>query len=207
VLGAHLVPTSLRRIRFAGQQQCGDFESRASKCLYWSGVPSGYRVGHSDNLNDIAKDHPDRVIATCTRWLTRAPPGRRWIVNRALRSLVKSTHSGALQLVGAGDAPKVRIAQQLLVDYSVHFVKADGEPRAKVFKLRRLELLPKVPMRLSGQVSFAGLTTRRHYPGVHRIEVGSTEFHADRIRSTSTDQSRVGAPTADRARPVAVAWT
>jgi 3-methyladenine DNA glycosylase AlkC len=153
----------------------------------------------ANNLNDIAKDHPDRVIAICKRWLTGAPPGRTWIVNHALRSLVKSTHSGALRLVGAGDAPKVRISrvalaprrvelggtlrfafdlvstakrtQQVLVDYAVHFVKADGKPRPKVFKLRRLELPPKATMRLSGQVSFGDLTTRRHYRGAHRIEV------------------------------------
>jgi hypothetical protein len=153
----------------------------------------------ANNLNDVAKDHPDRVVALCKRWLTGAPPGRRWIVNHALRSLLKSTHSGALHLVGAGEAPSVRIAcvelepgrvkrggtlrfsfalvstakraQQLLVDYAVHFVKADGKPRAKVFKLRRLELLPKATMRLSGEVSFADLTTRRHYPGAHRIDV------------------------------------
>jgi 3-methyladenine DNA glycosylase AlkC len=153
----------------------------------------------ANNLNDVAKDHPDRVIAICGRWLTGASPGRRWIVNYALRSLIKSAHREALHLVGAGDAAKVRIArvelaprrlelggtlrfafdlvstakraQQLLVDYAVHFVKANGKARAKVFKLRRIELLPKATTRLSGQVSFADLTTRRHYPGAHRIEV------------------------------------
>jgi 3-methyladenine DNA glycosylase AlkC len=153
----------------------------------------------ANNLNDIGKDHPDLAVATCRAWLEDASPGRRWIVSHALRSLVKKGHSGALDLMGAGAKPSVRIdgfrlsperikiggrlrfafelvstarkAQELLVDYAVHFVKANGTTRPKVFKLRRLSLSPSARAEFAGAVSFAAMTTRRHYPGTHSIDV------------------------------------
>jgi hypothetical protein len=67
-------------------------------------------------------------------------------------------------------ASTARTTQTLLVDYAVHFVKANGATARKVFKLRRLELPASGRVQLAGTVSFADLTTRRHYPGRHRLE-------------------------------------
>jgi 3-methyladenine DNA glycosylase AlkC len=153
----------------------------------------------ANNLNDIGKDHPDRVVAVCRRWLAGAPPNRTWIVRHALRSLVKKAHPGALALLGVGARPKIRIdsirtmpphvriggalrfslelvsahtkPQELMIDYIVHFMKAKGTARPKVFKLRRVTLAPSTRMVFNGSVSFADMTTRRHYPGVHRMEL------------------------------------
>ncbi len=152
----------------------------------------------ANNVNDIAKDHPDRAAALCRAWLKDAPPGRRWIVGHALRSLVKSGDSAALSVLGFGAPPRVAVTevklspatvklggvlrfsfavtstaartQRLAVDYTVHFVKANGRTRAKVFKLKTLTLKPKERVQCSGSVSFAPMTTRRSYPGRHRIE-------------------------------------
>jgi hypothetical protein len=120
-------------------------------------------------------------------------------VRHALRSLVKRGHRGALTLLGAGTRPRVVIggvrlsgkavrlggevrfsfnvesttprAQDLIVDYAVHFVKANGKARPKVFKLRRITLDAKCSANFEGRVSLAQLTTRQHYPGRHSIEV------------------------------------
>lgn len=152
----------------------------------------------ANNLNDIAKDHPEVAVATCRRWLDEAPPGRRWIVKHALRSLVKAGHPGALAVLGFGGEPSVAIeqvqlptthvriggelrlsfelvstarqAQDLAVDFAVHFVKKRGERRPKVFKLKALQLAPHERARLEAKVSFANLTTRTHYPGAHRVD-------------------------------------
>lgn len=62
-------------------------------------------------------------------------------------------------------------AQDLIVDYSVHFVKANGSSRPKVFKLKRVTLAARGSVELAGRVSFASMTTRQHYPGRHHIEV------------------------------------
>ena len=153
----------------------------------------------ANNLNDIAKDHPERVVDVCARWRQAAGEGRRWIIRHALRSLVKLAHPGALALVGAGRPPKLavravelaptrprlgrqvtigfelastgRVAQDLLVDYVVHFVKANGSRRPKVFKLRRLSLPASSSVRLEARLSFVDLTTRKHYRGRHAIDL------------------------------------
>ncbi|RJL05125.1 hypothetical protein [Paracoccus siganidrum] len=52
----------------------------------------------------------------------------------------------------------------------MHFVKANGGTRPKVFKLRALTLQPGEKIMLSATLSFAAMTTRRHYPGHHRID-------------------------------------
>lgn len=153
----------------------------------------------ANNLNDIGKDHPELAVEVCRQWSSNAPPARQWIVRHALRSLVKKGHRGALRMLGVGSKPKVSVksvrlaprsvsvggklrfsfeiagtgrkAQDLLVDYVVHFVKANGTTKPKVFKLRRLALGPGERQELRGTVSFVDMTTRRHYPGRHGIDV------------------------------------
>lgn len=153
----------------------------------------------ANNLNDIGKDHPDLAVEVCRRWQAGASPEREWIVKHALRSLVKKGHRGALKALGVAGKPSVSIsgaklvpprmklggklrfsfeiastgkkAQELLVDYAVHFVKANGATKPKVFKLRRIVLAPSSRMELGSTVSFQDLTTRKHYPGRHRIDV------------------------------------
>ncbi|WP_437735484.1 DNA alkylation repair protein [Sorangium sp. So ce1335] len=152
----------------------------------------------ANNINDISKDHPTIAASLCRRWLDDAPPGRRWIVGHALRSLVKKGDRGALDALGFGEEPRVEIArvslaprpvklggelrfsfeltstaprdQELLVDCAVHFVKANGATRPRVFKLRKLILPPSGRAEIAGKVSFEEMTTRRHYPGRHRID-------------------------------------
>lgn len=153
----------------------------------------------ANNLNDIAKDHPERVVELARAWKRGASAGRSWIVGHALRSLVKSGNRGALELLGAGAAPRVQVgavvlepkrvkiggalrfacelastsrdAQELLVDFAVHFVKSDGSRRPKVFKLKRLTLAPRAKVELAGRVSLAVHTTRKPYPGRHALEL------------------------------------
>lgn len=159
----------------------------------------------ANNLNDIAKDHPDVVIDVCTQWLESPTPTRRWIVGHALRGLVKQGHPGALKLLGVGATPAIELAtrqlpkrarigekvpfsvvlvsqsthvQTLQVDYRVHFVKAGGKPRPKVFKLKRLELGPGANVTLKSTISFQIHTTRTPHAGPHAIEllVNGTTF-------------------------------
>jgi hypothetical protein len=61
--------------------------------------------------------------------------------------------------------------QVLLIDYAVHFVKSNGTTRPKVFKLRKIALPPAGRAELGSKISFEDLTTRRHYPGRHRIDL------------------------------------
>jgi hypothetical protein len=153
----------------------------------------------ANNLNDIGKDHPALLVDTARRWLENANENRRWIVKHALRSAVKRGDAGALAALGFGSSsasleivetaitPKrvrrgeaVAVAFELrntgkrqaraVVDFRIHFVKANGRAAPKVFKLKAVDLAPGQSLILSKKVSLADLTTRRHYPGRHVVE-------------------------------------
>jgi 3-methyladenine DNA glycosylase AlkC len=153
----------------------------------------------ANNLNDIGKDNPAALVDTCRRWLDGASAARLWLVRHALRSAVKRGDPDALALLGYGADPAVAIrdvrvapatvpigesvtvavelandgaaTQRLLVDLRVHFVKANGRPSPKVFKLKELELEPGASARLAKTISLAQHSTRTHYPGRHRVEL------------------------------------
>jgi 3-methyladenine DNA glycosylase AlkC len=153
----------------------------------------------ANNLNDIGKDHPELLAATAKHWLKGASQERRWIVQHALRSAVKRGEAGALDVLGFGKSAEAEVtgaritpkrapmgekvhiafgltntsakAQRVLVDFCIHYVKASGKSSAKVFKLKVLDLAPGETARLGKTVSTAEMTTRKHHPGEHRVEV------------------------------------
>lgn len=153
----------------------------------------------ANNLNDIGKDHPALLVTTARQWMVEATEERRWIIRHALRSAVKRAESGALDLLGFGDSAhvavqKVRITpctaaigssvnvacelanraarvQRLLVDLRVRYIKANGTHRPKVFKLKTVELAPREKVPLSKTLSLMQLTTRKHYPGAHHMDL------------------------------------
>lgn len=161
--------------------------------------PSPYvRRSVANNLNDIGKDHPDLLIQTARAWMRGATEARRWIVRHALRSAIKQGDRRALALLGAGRRARVvirkqavlpaRVAlgravtvafeldnptsrrQRIVVDFRVHFVKANGSTSPKVFKLKTVELPPRSSTAFSKRVSLASMTTRVHYPGRHAVD-------------------------------------
>ncbi len=153
----------------------------------------------ANNLNDIAKDHPEVVIEVLRGWQDHASPEIAWITRHALRTLLKQGHPGALALLGfepdaavtvrglrvepesvalgeeitvtceivsEGDAP-----QDLMIDYVMHFMKANGQLAPKVFKLTTRTLAPGEATTLRKLHSFRAITTRRYYPGPHAVEI------------------------------------
>jgi hypothetical protein len=70
-----------------------------------------------------------------------------------------------------------------MVDYAVHYVKADGRTSPKVFRLGSQVMEPGQAATFSRKLSFRQMTTRKHRPGVHKLDVlvsgavvGSLEF-------------------------------
>lgn len=152
----------------------------------------------ANNLNDIGKDNLAVLCEVCDRWLIDADANRRWLVNHALRSAIKRAEPQALAVLGyspdmdvtvdsiaitpscaqIGEALTIAFritntgvqAQALLVDFAIHYVKANDTTRAKVFKLKALELPAGATVELSKKISLNNMTTRKHYPGTHRVE-------------------------------------
>lgn len=153
----------------------------------------------ANNLNDLGKLRPELLVRTCRRWLAGATKNRRALVEHALRSAVKRGEAGALELLGYGERASVRLEavrfeprrvaiggrvvmsfalqsrsrerQDLLVDVAVHFLKANGAARPKVFKLKRVALPPRGRLELQTRFSLAVHTTRMPRPGTHPVDV------------------------------------
>jgi 3-methyladenine DNA glycosylase AlkC len=153
----------------------------------------------ANNLNDIAKDHPDLVVETLARWSQNADAGTRWLIGHAARTLLKQGHPGALALLGYGAARGVSVSsfqlqaarvrmdddlvftfdvtssadapQDLMIDYVVHHMKANGRLAPKVFKLAKRRLGAGETLSLSKRHAFRPLSTRVYYPGRHALEL------------------------------------
>jgi hypothetical protein len=68
-------------------------------------------------------------------------------------------------------ASRARDAQRLAVDLAVHFVKANGAARPKVFKLRVVDLPGGGSVEVRKRISLAQMSTRRHHAGVHEVDL------------------------------------
>jgi 3-methyladenine DNA glycosylase AlkC len=161
--------------------------------------PSLYvRKSVANHLNDITKNHPDWTLATLRRWTTQHPHTA-WIAKRALRTLIKAGHPGALALFGVKATTAVRIenlrlsakkirlgerlafsfdlvsssprTQRVIADYAIHYVKKSGSHNRKVFKLAELDLAPRGRVSLARSQHFKNFTTRVHHAGEHRLEL------------------------------------
>ena len=161
--------------------------------------PAEYvRRSVANNLNDIAKDHPDLVAEIAARWLQGASKNRERLVRHALRTLVKKGHEGALAALGygppevdletfavrtpvvlMGSALEVDVSfrstsggdQDLIVDYVIHHRKANGSTSPKVFKWKTIKLSAGKSHTATRKHPIKPITTRRYYPGTHFVEL------------------------------------
>ncbi|NNF53478.1 MAG: DNA alkylation repair protein [Acidimicrobiales bacterium] len=162
--------------------------------------PSEYvRRSVANNLNDIAKDHPDVVIELAQQWWEDGSDARRRMIRHGLRTLVKQADPAALAVMGfspnagailadvsiepasAAIGSSVRITAQIsnptdfevgvLVDFRIHFMKANGVTSAKVFKGAERLVAAGGEITVSKSISLKQHTTRTHYTGAHSVEV------------------------------------
>jgi len=153
----------------------------------------------ANNLNDIAKDHPQLVVRTLKRWKSMNDKGTQWIISHASRTLLKQGLPEALDLLGyptnvqisvdnltlnkeeckMGDEiefsfdliSKATEEQNLMIDFVVHYMKANGKTAPKVFKLSKKKIPAEGRFSFKKKLSFKALTTRKYYRGHHEIEI------------------------------------
>ena len=151
----------------------------------------------ANNLNDISRDNPDLVLETCERWLGQSANTDR-LIKHACRTLLKAGDRRALLLFGYGDPKQIQVsaltlaprrprvgqtlrfdfslqiggerANRVRVEYAVHFVKARGQLSRKVFQLCEKSFSPG-QHQVTKKHAFADLSTRKHYPGEHSLEI------------------------------------
>ena len=56
-----------------------------------------------------------------------------------------------------------------MIDYVIHFMKANGKLAPKVFKLSKKTIKKGELLHLTKKHAFRPISTRKHYPGHHRL--------------------------------------
>jgi len=156
------------------------------------------RKSVANNLNDISRIKPDLAVEIAQSWYGESQYTN-WIVKHACRSLLKKGDPRVLQIFGYENSDSLRLEgftitpvklsigeslafsftlisemetpHKVRVEYAVDYVKANGTRSKKVFHLSELEWRGSMKKGFVKNHSFRELTTRKHYPGVHRISV------------------------------------
>lgn len=153
----------------------------------------------ANHLNDLTKDRKELVLGTLQKWNQKSTKHITWITKHALRTLVKAGNTQALALLGFSNHPAIKVAdfklntkelqlgdelhfsfdvvsksdvvQPLMVDYILHYQKANGKQAPKVFKLKIVDLKPQQTLSLKKKQRFQHLSTRLLYAGWHKVEL------------------------------------
>jgi 3-methyladenine DNA glycosylase AlkC len=162
--------------------------------------PSLYvRRSVANHLNDVSKDNPDILLKICQTWQPNASQEVLWIIKHATRSLVKTGHKEVLSLLGYEQKIDLDVGtlhltpsqlklgenitfqftlrstsssqQKLVIDFAIHFVKANGQQKRKVFKLKSVILNAGQQITVQKCHAIKPITTRQYYAGTHLLEI------------------------------------
>lgn len=163
--------------------------------------PSEYvRRSVANNLNDLAKDHPDLVLRTAKEWLGTNELTDR-IVKHGCRTLLKKGNADVLGLHGYDpksraslkhfelSKPKVKIGDSLTfkisfvnnekkttayrLEYGIDYLTSTGKRSNKVFKITENQFDAGKAVTISRKQSFKNRTTRKHFKGKHTLSIFS----------------------------------
>jgi hypothetical protein len=160
--------------------------------------PSEYvRRSVANNLNDIAKDHPDLALRIAEAWSGKNP-ATDWIVKHGCRTLLKRGNEAVLHLHGFNPLAKASVDQLMAtkevligghlafsfvfvnkekrrsrfrLEYSIDYQTLSGKISRKVFKLTENSFEPFQTFEFKRRQSFKQLTTRKHFKGKHRLRI------------------------------------
>ena len=155
----------------------------------------------ANHLNDMSKTHPAIVIATLQEWKSKAIQSDAelsFISKHALRTLIKEGNAAALQLIGIGSNPAIKLLTfelnqeltfndylrfkfeilaledcDLMLDYVLYFKSKNAAlTRKKVFKIKQLSLKKgKTVWVQKAQQLKEKMSTRILYPGLQGFEL------------------------------------
>jgi 3-methyladenine DNA glycosylase AlkC len=157
--------------------------------------PSLYvRRSVANNLNDISKTHPDLVAKLAKDWYGKNEDTN-WIVKHACRTLLKKGNRDVLAIFGYHDVTPIDVddfvlgatsvllgeditfsfrvstkeATKVRMEYGIDYVKSNGKRNRKIFQISEVSLKENEKKFYTKKQSFADVSTRKHYPGIHSI--------------------------------------
>jgi len=151
----------------------------------------------ANNLNDISKDHPERVLEISQKWLGNNQATDR-LVKHACRTLLKLANPEALLLFGYSSVKHIELKNidcsikvlmgeelrfnfellsktedilgKLRIEYAIVFYRPSKKQGRKVFKISEGDFGQQYK-KVTKKHSFRSITTRRYYSGEHRLEI------------------------------------
>lgn len=147
-------------------------------------------------LNDLTKTQPEWVLCLAKQWIDSNCTNTHWIIKHALRTLLKQSHTEALNILGYGSIDHMLLSEwclpnsvnmgeklighfslianqafgKLRIEYALSFLRKQKKPYRKVFKISE----PNQAL-CSKQFDlvhdFKPISTRTYYPGKHSLEL------------------------------------
>ena len=153
----------------------------------------------ANNLNDISKDNPDLVTSLLAQWSHDKSPNMTWLIKHGLRTLEKQGDVNALKILGFSNDPQVNVEmfelkkskinlgeqldislrlsssasseENLLIDYAIYHMKANGKLMPKVFKWAKKKISINNKLSLVKKHNIKPISTRKYYAGRHEIHL------------------------------------
>ena len=152
------------------------------------------RKSVANNLNDISKTHPDLVTKIAKAWYGKNEYTDR-LVKHGCRTMLKKGNREVLAIFGyentasvevegfALEAASVLIGQDIIfsfsvsvkeaakirLEYGIDYVKSNGKRNRKIFQISEISLKENQKKPYTKKHSFADVSTRKHYPGIHSV--------------------------------------
>lgn len=152
----------------------------------------------ANNLNDIAKDHPQLILKIAKQWKNISNETD-WILKHGSRTLLKQGHRSALRFHGFDSTIKAKVSSlrwhqknikigdtsafsfsvsneerrksNLRIEYTITYITSSGKSSRKVFKVSERVLDPGEQIDIVRRQRFTDFTTRKHFPGKHLLEI------------------------------------
>ncbi|MCL2411404.1 MAG: hypothetical protein FWC97_07150, partial [Treponema sp.] len=156
------------------------------------------RLSVANNLNDIAKDNPETVIALVKKWQGKSE-NINWVIKHGCRTLLKQGGAEVMEIFGFDTvknivikdfsiaAQKVKIGESLefefklinnsakkvkiRLEYGLYYQKANKTLSKKVCKISEKEYAENSITQITRRHSFRVVTTRVLHLGHHRVSV------------------------------------
>ena len=149
----------------------------------------------ANNLNDISKDNPQKVIQITKEW-KNGDKSREWILKHANRTLLKASNKEVLALFGfhspdgitlknCGHVQEIAMCQKLKftfsltspkplgklrIEFSIDFLRKNNKYNTKVFKITE-GVYNENNKQFTKTYSFEKISTRVYYKGLHQLSI------------------------------------
>ena len=155
------------------------------------------RKSVANNLNDIAKDNPQKIIELVKAWQGQSQQTD-WILRKGCRTLIKQADPEIMRLFGYPEVEnQINMAEinsqlselemgeesefsyqfttkgdsdlHVRIEYGIYFIKANGKATRKLFFLSEKNVSGGQTISGRRTHKWKDLTTRKHYAGEHRV--------------------------------------